>query len=92
MINETVLIELDSRRRSHLGKVGHREHTRYLVQTYPDGSMRWEPAAVVPTHELRLQRRPDILAGIEEARAHPDQLVHRQLRRHNEPDVDWESR
>lgn len=87
---EAVLVELDDRRRSHLGKVGHKEHTRYLVHTYPDGSMRWVPAAVVPEHELRLQRRPDILQSIESARAHPNQLVRRTLRRHNEPEVDWE--
>jgi hypothetical protein len=45
---EPVLIELDGRRRCSLGKVGHPEHTRYLVDVQRDGTMILTPAVVLP--------------------------------------------
>lgn len=51
--------------------------------------MVFTPATVVPTHVLRLLERPDIVASIQNAREHPEQLVRRTLR--DAPDVDWEN-
>jgi hypothetical protein len=86
---EEVLVELDDRRRVYLSKVGRSTDRRYLVRTHPDGTMVFTPATVVPTHVLRLMERPDIVASIQSAREHPEQLVRRTLR--GAPDVDWEN-
>jgi hypothetical protein len=51
--------------------------------------MVFTPATVVPTHVLRLLARPDIVASIQNAQEHPEQLVRRTPR--NAPDVDWET-
>ncbi len=85
---EEVLVELDERRRVYLAKVGRSTDRRYLVRTHPDGTMVFTPATIVPNHVLRLMERPDILASIQNAREHPEQLVRRELRK--APDVDWE--
>lgn len=42
------VIELDDRRRAALGKIGHKDHSRYLVTEQEDGTLIWTPAAVVP--------------------------------------------
>jgi hypothetical protein len=86
---EEVLVELDERRRVYLSKVGRSTDRRYLVRTHPDGTMVFTPATVVPTHVLRLMERPDIVASIQNAQEHPEQLVRRTLRK--APDVDWEN-
>lgn len=71
--HESVLVELDERRRTSLGKVGRREHTRYLVEEQPDGTLIWRPAVVVPEHELRFMTAyPEEYARIREQRANPD--------------------
>ena len=51
-MTEPVLIELDSRRRCSLGKIGHPEHTRYLATTQRDGTMILTPAVVLPASEV----------------------------------------
>jgi len=86
---EEVLVELDDRRRVYLSRVGRRADRRYLVRTHPDGTMVFTPATVVPTHVLRLMDRPDVVASIENARKHPEQLVKRELRPAS--GVDWEN-
>lgn len=86
---EEVLVELDDRRRVYLSKVGRSTDRRYLVRTHPDGTMVFTPASVVPTHVLRLMERADIVASIQNAREHPEQLVRRELREVG--DIDWEN-
>jgi hypothetical protein len=53
--------EVDSRRRLALGKLGHPDHTRYLVTEEPDGTLILEPAVVMTEHEAALLGRPDLL-------------------------------
>lgn len=65
--HEPVLVELDDRRRTSLGRVGHKEHTRYLVEEQADGTLIWRPAVVVPEHELRFMTAyPEAYAQIRE--------------------------
>lgn len=71
--HEPVLIELDERRRTSLGRVGHKEHTRYLVEEQVDGTLIWRPAVVVPEHELQFMTAyPDAYAQIRERQADAD--------------------
>ncbi len=71
--HEPVLVEVDERRRTSLGKVGRKEHTRYLVEEQPDGTLIWRPAVVVPEHELQfMQAHPEVYARIREQQASPD--------------------
>jgi hypothetical protein len=71
--HEPVLIELDERRRTSLGRVGRKEHTRYLVEEQADGTLIWRPAVVVPEHELRfMTAHPEEYAQIRERQANPD--------------------
>jgi len=72
-VKETV-IELDSRRRVSLGRVGRAEHTRYLVHEEEDGTLVWTPAAVVSDLEARFLQDSTLLARIDEARRHPERL------------------
>lgn len=68
-----VLVELDDRRRTALGKVGRKEHTRYLVEEQPDGTLIWHPAVVMPEHELRfMAAHPEAYAEIRRQQADPD--------------------
>lgn len=70
---EAVLVELDHRRRTSLGKVGRKEHTRYLVEEEADGTLIWRPAIVVPEHELRfMQAYPEEYAEIRRRQADAD--------------------
>lgn len=71
--HESVLVELDERRRTSLGKVGRKEHTRYLVDEQPDGTLIWRPAVVIPEHELRfMTAHPEEYARIRDQQANPD--------------------
>ena len=71
--HEPVLVELDERRRTSLGRVGRKEHTRYLVEEQGDGTLIWRPAVVVPEHELQFMAAyPDEYARIRERQASPD--------------------
>ncbi|HEY5857194.1 MAG TPA: hypothetical protein VIW24_24960 [Aldersonia sp.] len=65
-----VLIELDSRRRTDLGKIG--RHQRYLVTEEEDGTLIWTPAVVMSEAEARLRANPELLARIEYELAHPE--------------------
>ena len=65
-----VLIELDSRRRTGLAKIG--RHQRYLVTEEEDGTLIWTPAVVMSEAEARLHANPELLARIEYELAHPE--------------------
>jgi len=71
--NPPVLVELDERRRTSLGKVGRKEHTRYLVEEEADGTLIWRPAVVMAEHELRfMEAYPEEYARIRAEQADPD--------------------
>lgn len=58
------LVELDSRRRITLGRLGNPEHERYLVTEEPDGTLILTPAVVMSAHEAALLRHPDLVEQI----------------------------
>lgn len=64
-------VEVDSRRRISLGRVGRPEHKRYIVEQSADGEIRLIPARTIPAREAMVWENPDLLAslrqGIEEA-------------------------
>lgn len=75
------LVELDSRRRISLGRLGRPEHRRYLVTEEPDGTLVLTPAVVMTAHEAALLRRPDLVERIETDLANPDRAVRSPIRR-----------
>lgn len=75
------LVELDSRRRVALGRLGKPEHRRYLVSEEPDGTLVFTPAVVMTAHEAALLRNPDLVQQIEADRTDPTTAVRSQARR-----------
>ena len=75
------LIELDSRRRVALGRLGRPEHSRYLVTEEPDGTLVLTPAVVMTAHEAALLRNPELVAQVEADRADPSQAIPSKARR-----------
>ncbi len=75
------LVELDSRRRAALGRLGNPEHTLYLVDEEADGTLIFTPAVVIPAHEAALLRHPELLAQIETDQSDPSRAVRSRARR-----------
>ena len=73
------LVELDDRRRAALGKIGHSDHRRYLVDTLADGTLIFRPAVVVTELQARLWSNPEVSRqldkGVAEFRDNPDVAV-----------------
>lgn len=69
----STLIELDSRRRAPLGRLGNKKHTHYLVDERDDGTLVLSPAVIMTEREASVLADPDLVArirdGIAEARA-----------------------
>jgi len=65
------LVELDSRRRITLGRLGKPEHDRYLVHEEPDGTLVLTPAVVMSAHEAALLRHPELVEQIKADLADP---------------------
>jgi len=72
------LIELDERRRASLGKIG--RHSRYLVREELDGTLIFEPVAVLTEAEQRYLSNQALAAQVEDSRAHPERLQPRPRR------------
>lgn len=79
--NTTMLIELDSRRRVALGKIGNPEHSRYIVTEQPDGTLIFSPAVVMTEHEAALLRHPEIIERIQQLQSDPTKAVRAKNRR-----------
>lgn len=62
------LIELDARRRTSFGRLGHKEHTRYIVEEKLDGTMVLTPALVIPA-TMTVDRLESIRMGVIDAHA-----------------------
>ena len=73
-----VMVELDSRRRANLGRVG--RHARYLVTELDDGTLILEPAVVMTELQAAFLAHPHIAALIDHSRAHPEQMRLRKQR------------
>ncbi len=67
---EPVVIEVDSRRRISLGKLGH--HDTYLATEQPDGTIVLEPAIILTATEHAYLRNTQLQPQIEDNRAHPE--------------------
>lgn len=70
-------LELDDRRRVSLGKIGRREHTRYLVDEEPDGTLIFRPAVVMAEAQARLLERGETVEAIDAFLDDPSQGVRR---------------
>lgn len=64
------MIEVDSRRRVSLGKLG--RHDRYLATEQPDGTITLEPAVVLTESEHAYLQNVGLRRQIEDNRAHPE--------------------
>jgi len=65
------LVELDSRRRITLGRLGKPEHERYFVHEEADGTLVLTPAVVMSAHEAALLRHPELVEQIKADLADP---------------------
>ena len=74
------LVELDDRRRVSLGKIGRPEHTRYIVEEEPDGTLVLTPAVVMSELEAKLLANGELVERINANRADPGRLVRRERR------------
>lgn len=74
------LVELDDRRRVSLGKIGRPEHTRYIVEEEPDGTLVLTPAVVMSELEAKLLANRELVERINANRADLGRLVRRERR------------
>ena len=69
---------LDARRRTSLARVGAAGDTRYVAETFEDGSVVLTPAVTIEKWELAALSNPEVRAALDGAlAATPDQLVSR---------------
>jgi hypothetical protein len=73
-----MVIEVDSRRRISLGKLGH--HDRYLATEQPDGTILLEPAVILTASEHAYLQNHQLQSQIEHNRAHPERRRRRPAR------------
>jgi hypothetical protein len=73
-----VLVEVDSRRRVSLGRIGQREHTRYLVHAEADGTIVMTPAVVVSDLEAKFLAAPELVNQLRESMRHPETFRRRE--------------
>jgi hypothetical protein len=69
-MEKQALVEVDSRRRVSLGKLGH--HDRYLATEHPDGVITLEPAVILTELERAFLQNRELQELIEHNRAHPE--------------------
>jgi hypothetical protein len=71
-------IVLDGRRRTSLARVGVPSDTRYIAETFEDGSVVLTPAVTIEKWELAALTNPEVRAALDGAlAATPDQLLSR---------------
>jgi hypothetical protein len=78
--DNAVVLELDDRRRASFGRIGRREHRRYIVTEQPDGTIVLTPAVVMTELEARMLASPDLVQRIEDNRKDPSRLVRHRRR------------
>jgi len=71
-MTEPVLVTIQERGRVNLGRLA--EHDRYLVHREPDGTLIWEPAAVMSVTEARLLADPGVMSVLEANESDPSRL------------------
>ena len=68
-MTNTTLVEVDSRRRVALARIGRKGDTRYLVEEHEDGTLVFTPAAVMPQAFADLRANPELMAQVERGEA-----------------------
>jgi hypothetical protein len=70
------LIELDDRGRANLRSLGAKPRGRYVVTTWPDGTLVLHPAVVMSAQEAAMWReKPDVMRRIADDLEHPERAV-----------------
>jgi hypothetical protein len=57
---------LDERRRTSFARLGHKDHSRYLVAEYADGTLVLTPAVTVSIQEIQLLQNPSFRKAMQE--------------------------
>lgn len=70
IMSKPVVVEVDSRRRVSLGKLG--RHDRYLATEQPDGTITFEPAVILSEAEHAYLQNSELRQRIDDNRAHPE--------------------
>ena len=63
------LVEVDSKRRVVLGRLGHSTDTRYIARDEPDGTVVLTPAVVMPARQALFMADPGRVAALNKATA-----------------------
>lgn len=58
-------VEVDARRRVSLGRVGRREHSRYIVEENDEGVIRLIPAKTIPAREAFVWENPEVMKSLQ---------------------------
>lgn len=65
--SDAPVVEVDSRRRISLSKIGRPEYTRYFVHEEQDGTIVLTPAVVMTAFEARVLANPELARRFQEA-------------------------
>ena len=57
----------DERRRTSFARVGRKDHSRYLVEELPDGTIVLKPAVTIAAAELDMLRSPEVHTAVKQA-------------------------
>jgi hypothetical protein len=71
---------VDERRRTSLAKFGRKEHDRYLVEEYPDGSLLLTPAVTISVTELAVLQDPELMRQVQDGLDRPKDQLRRRTR------------
>lgn len=82
--HDETLVELDDERHAELdlSQLGEPQHRRYRAISQTDGTILLKPEISDEDYESRILADPEIMAAIDEARAHPERMRPRPERNH----------
>jgi hypothetical protein len=69
-MDKQVVVEVDTRRRVSLGKLG--RHDRYLATEHPDGTITLQPAVILTEAEHAFLQNQELRELVERNRARPE--------------------
>jgi hypothetical protein len=73
---QLLVVELDDRRRTSLGRIGHTEHRRYIADVHLDGTIVLKPAQIVTEAQLRFLATSEAMRQVDEAQTAYDADPH----------------
>jgi hypothetical protein len=85
-VSEQPVVEIDDRGRVSLGRYKPKAG-RYLLEVEPNGTLVLIPAKVVSEDQVRLWSNPQLLAELDEARRHPEQMIRGEELHRRRPDL-----